>query len=124
MTTYNLPEEPTGPVWDKDGLKWVRTENGAWIRRGGIWTYSADWYVLLHRYGPVIDSPPPVKVGDEITLNEFSKMPVGSVAGAPRDVYINYHGLVFTDAQVSKVPLSVFGDDVVTVLRVGDGEER
>lgn len=122
MTTYNIPEEPAGPVWDKEGYKWVRTKNGAWLREGGTWTYSADWYVLLHRNGPLVDMPPEKKVGDKVTLHEFSKMPVGSVAGASRDVYINYHGLVFADAQVCKVDLSAFGDDVVTVLRVGDGE--
>ena len=118
MTTYNIPEEPAGPLWDKEGDKWIRTNNGAWIREGGTWTYSADWYVLLHRYGPVFDFPQ-IKVGDKVTLTEFSKMPDGSVAGAPQDVFINYYGIVFTDAQVCKVYLSAFGDDEVTVLRVG-----
>ena len=121
MSTYSLPEEPAGPVWDKDGHKWSRLNDGSWLREGATWTFSA-WYRLLHENGPITDTPL-VKVGDKVTLSEFSEMPVGSVAGASRDVYINYHGLVFTDAQVDKVALSVFGDDVVTVLRVGDGDE-
>lgn len=123
MRTYNTPEEPTGPVWDKDGYRWERTRNGAWLREGGIWTYSADWYLLLHRYGPLFDLPQ-VKVGNKVTLNEFSKMPEGSIAGAPWDVYIVYGGRVYTDAQVWVVDLPEFGDDLVTVLRVGDGEDH
>lgn len=123
MTTYNTPEEPAGPVWDKDGHKWVRQSNGAWLREGGVWTYSAEWYLLLHRNGPVFDFPPPVKVGDNVTLTEFSKMPEASVAGGPWDVYIRYSERVFTDAQEWAVDLSESGDIEVTVLRVGSGEE-
>ena len=123
MNTYNIPEEPAGPVWDKEGHKWVRTPHGAWLREGGTWTYSADWYVLLHRNGPLVDMPPAKKVGDTVTLHEFSKMPHRSIAGAYRDVYINYMDRVFTDAQACPVDLSDYGDDTVTVLRVGGGEE-
>ena len=123
MTTYNTPEEPTGPVWDKDGHRWERTRNGAWLREGGVWTYSADWYLLLHRYGPLFDFPQ-IKAGDAVTLTEFSKMPNWSVAGAPREVFINFNEWVFTDRQDEEVDLSEFGDDVVTVLRVGDGEDH
>ena len=117
MTTYNIPEEPAGPVWDKEGHRWSRLNDGSWLREGATWTFSA-WYRLLQQFGPITDTPP-VKVGDKVTLSEFSKMPDCSIAGALRDVYINYYGLVFTDAQVCKVDLYEIGDDEVTVLRVG-----
>lgn len=66
---------------------------------------------------------PPVKVGDKTTLMEFSKMPNWSVAGAPREVFITFDGCVFTERQVGEMNLWEFGDDPVTVLRVGDGED-
>lgn len=121
MTTYNMPEEPAGPVWDKEGHKWSRLSDGSWLREGATWTFSA-WHRLLHLNGPLTDTPP-VKVGDRVTLTEFSKMPEGTVAGASWDVYILYRGRVFTDAQAETIDLSVYGDDMVTVLRVGEGEE-
>lgn len=122
MTTYNTPEEPAGPVWDKDGHKWVRKDNGAWLREGGVWTYSADWYLLLHRYGPVFDYPQ-IKVGDKVTFHEFSKMPNHSVAGRRRGVFISFEGSVSTGRPGWEVDLSEIGDDMVTVLRVGGDEE-
>ena len=118
MTTYNIPEEPAGPVWDKEGHRWVRMENGSWLRDGRVWMFFM-WNQLLHRLGPLTDTPPVKKVGDKVTLTEFSKMPDYSIAGALRDVYIKYMDRVFTDAQASVVDPSEFGDDVVTVLRVG-----
>ena len=122
MTTYNTPEEPAGPVWDEDGNKWSRLESGVWLREGATWTYSAEWYLFLHRNGPLTDTPP-VKVGDKVTFTEFSKMPNHSVAGSRRGVFINFEGSVFTGRPGWEVDLSEIGDDVVTVLRVGEGEE-
>ena len=122
MSTYNMPEEPTGPVWDKDGHMWSRLNDGSWLREGATWTFSA-WYRLLHQYGPITDTPPSVKVGDKVTLSELSKMPEGSVAGTSWDIYLAYREKVFTDAQAWPVDLSEYGGDEVTVLRVGGGEE-
>ena len=122
MTTYNTPEEPAGPVWDEDGNKWSRLESGVWLREGATWTYSAEWYLFLHRNGPLTDTPP-VKVGDKITLHAFSKMPDYSIAGTPRDVYIGFKENVYTDRREEEMDLSELGHVVVTVLRVGEGEE-
>lgn len=125
MTTYSIPEGPegpVGPVWDKDGRKWERVYDDVWLRDGAMWTAS-KWFQVLHRDGPLTDTPP-VKVGDRVTLTVFSKMPNWSVAGAPREVFINFNGWVFTDRQDEEMDLSAFGDDVVTVLRVGDGGEN
>ena len=122
MNTYNMPEEPTGPVWDKDGHRWELMESGVWLRDGATWTTS-EWHRLLHRDGPLTDTPPSVKVGEQVTLTEFSKMPEASIAGGPWDVYIRYNERVFTDAQEGAVDRSESGDDVVTVLRVGGDEE-
>lgn len=124
MTTYSIPEGPegpVGPVWDKHGSRWERGYDDMWLRDGAEWTASL-WFQLLHRDGPLTDIPP-VKVGDEVALNEFSKMPEGSIAGAPREVFIKYMDRVFTDRQLGELDLWEFGDDVVTVLRVGDGED-
>ena len=120
MSTYNLPEEPAGPVWDKDGRRWERLDNTLWLRDGGTWATS-KWYRLLHLNGPVTDTPP-VKVGDKVTLTEFSKMPDWSIAGGDMSVFINCRGYVFTDRQEEEVTLSWFGLSQVTVLRVGIGE--
>ena len=122
MTTYNLPEEPTGPVWDKDGHKWERLGDGSWLREGATWAYRTEWYRLLHLSGPLTYTPP-VKVGDKVTFTEFSKMPNHSVAGLRRGVFINFEGSVSTGRPGWEVDLSEVGDGMVTVLRVGgDGE--
>lgn len=121
MTTYNTPEEPAGPVWDKDGHRWERLTTGVWLRDGATWTFSA-WYRLLHQYGPLTDAPP-VKVGDKVTLSELSKLPDWSIAAGDMSVFIKCRGYVFTDRQEEEVALSSFGHSQVTVLRVGRGEE-
>ena len=121
MTTYNMPEEPAGPVWDKDGRRWERLDNTLWLRDGGTWATS-KWYRLLHLNGPVTDTPP-VKVGDKITLTEFSKLPDYSIAGTPRDVYISFKENVYTDMREEEMDLWGFGHSQVTVLRVGSGDE-
>ena len=120
MTTYSIPEGPegpVGPVWDKDGRKWERLRDDLWFQDRAKWTAS-KWFQVLHRNGPLTDIPP-VKVGDKITLTEFSEMPEGSIAGAPREVFIKYLDRVFTDRQLGELDLWEFGNDVVTVLRVG-----
>ena len=124
MTTYSIPEGPegpVGPVWDKHGSRWERGYDDMWLRDGAEWTASL-WFQLLHRDGPLTDTPPPakVKVGDKVTLTEFSEMPDWSIAGAPREVFTNYKERVFTGRPGLEVDLSEIGDDEVTVLRVGE----
>lgn len=53
-TTYALPDEPRGPVWDKDGNKWER-EGGLWKTGGYV---AREWSVLLRDYGPLTNTEP------------------------------------------------------------------
>lgn len=91
MTMYKLPEEPAGPVWDKDGTKWFRMDSGEGWTMG---PFEYQWYELLDECGPLTDVPP-VKVGDTITLEKFRDLPVGSVARPANGLpiaYIRAHG--------------------------------
>lgn len=127
MRTYSIPEGPegpVGPVWDKDGHKWERLRDDLWFQDGARWTVS-KWFQVLHRNGPLTDTPP-VKVGDKVTLTEFSKMPDWSIAGGFMSVFTNCRGHVFTDRQEEGIDLSCHGFEQVTILRVGldgGGEE-
>ena len=112
MTTYNLPKEPSGPVWDMRGKKWERVDEHFWRAEGG----SITWASLLEHYGPLTDTPP-VKVGDTITLEEFSKLPRNSIAGTDVTAYV-----VHSDGIRSTYRRGLL-DREVTVLRIGDGSQ-
>lgn len=95
MNTYELPEEPEGPVWDLYGEKWERRGHDDWLKDGALdYVSSLSWSDLLDWYGPLTDKPL-VKVGDTITLGEFRDLPVGSVARPANGLpvaYIRAHG--------------------------------
>ena len=38
MTVYNIPVEPSGPLWDSDGIKWIKREGAT------IWITAGDWF--------------------------------------------------------------------------------
>ena len=65
MTTYALPEQPKGPVWDKNGDRW-EFDKGSYEIWGRVTGEHKDlaklWEELLSEFGPVTDKPP-VKVG-------------------------------------------------------------
>lgn len=67
MKTYELPAQPDGPLWDRDGDKWVKP-NGeeyafavedSWLRQvKGKDSLCVIWVDLLDEYGPLTDTPP------------------------------------------------------------------
>ena len=63
-TTYALPDEPEGPVWDRHGEKWVRTGVMVYVhgREWAQWRHVASgslgtWPAPLMR-GPVTNTEP------------------------------------------------------------------
>ena len=59
MAEYKLPAEPDGPLWDKNGDKWVRNQPDEWET-----THTRmRWDEALKYWGPFTDAPP-IKVGD------------------------------------------------------------
>lgn len=123
MSLYELPPEPLGPVWDRDGDKWWRNE------AFGRWTIDSiiyhTWEDLLADYGPLTDVPPAPKVGDSVTMEQFADLPLGSVAAASNTAFIvtlddgvletGFLNRVNTDGPLSGLPL--------TLLRLGEGYE-
>ena len=79
-TTYALPDEPEGPVWDKDGERWERdTRLGGWDLVAGY--LSRTWPILLTNYGPLTSTPPwkPEVGGIVETIEQYAALPVGSI---------------------------------------------
>lgn len=82
-TTYAMPEEPEGPLWDKTGVKWVTTWGG-WTMSPDYSTSPVTWRDLLHRHGPLATVPPwkPEVGGVCETREQYEAMPLGSVVAA------------------------------------------
>ena len=79
-TTYALPAEPEGPVWDSHGRRWTPTAvDGLWIRyETGV---LCTWARLLEGYGPLTTTPPwKLEVGGVCkTAEQYAAMPLGSI---------------------------------------------
>ena len=95
MTTYKLPKEPAGPVWDLVGDKWERRGDDEWLLvEAPDYASSTSWSDLLDWYGPLTDMPP-IKAGDTITWAQFLTMPEETVVRSaqdeqdPRGVFVN-----------------------------------
>ena len=95
-TTYALPDEPEGPVWDKKGDKWERTGDVVYAhgREWAEWQHvesgrTGMWAAPLMR-GPVTSAPPwkPEVGGIVETEAQYAAMPLGSivVGGSHGDV--------------------------------------
>ena len=55
-TTYALPPEPDGPVWDKGGGRWdISPVQGLWCGPGGL---RRTWIDLLRDHGPLTNTEP------------------------------------------------------------------
>ena len=93
-TTYALPAEPEGPVWDRDGERWERdTDLKEWDLVAGY--ISRTWPILLANYGPVTSAPPwkPEVGGTVETAEQYAAMPTGSiVARSFTDPYVRGGG--------------------------------
>ena len=55
-TTYAIPPEPDGPVWDEDGNKWER--DGDYWKSGIYRDREWMWDDLLYVRGPVTNTEP------------------------------------------------------------------
>ena len=75
MAEYKLPAEPDGPLWDKNGDKWVRNQPDEWET-----THTRmRWDEALKYWGPFTDAPP-IKVGDTgLTAEQVWDLPEGTV---------------------------------------------
>ena len=82
-TTYALPDEPEGPVWDKDGKRWTSTDvDGWWLR--DVTGVQCRWAHILEGYGPVTSTPPwtPEVGGIVETAEQYAAMPEGSIVAS------------------------------------------
>ena len=124
MTTYyTLPEQPTGPVWDKNGRKWTmhNPSDKNWERfneEGAVRTVR--WPYLLEVHGPVTDKPP-VKVGDIVRdVADLENLPSGSIVAEPGDIpfYKSFSGGWLNCYGVSEKAMTSIKP---VVLRIGKG---
>lgn len=81
MTTFYSPDEPAGPVWDKDGFEWIRDEGSSKVYP---WTNQRtdsmryNWGELLVFRGPLTDAPP-IKAGSVVDRDDVRGLPDGTV---------------------------------------------
>ena len=79
-TTYALPDEPEGPVWDSFGKRWTPTDvDGWWLR--DVTGVQCTWARVLEGYGPLTSTPPwKPEVGEIVeTEEQYAALPPGSV---------------------------------------------
>ena len=129
MTTYQLPPEPDGPLWDKDDSKWMRSKENMWY--GGNQDMYLSWDDVVHYYGPLTTTPPtpPIKEGDTgLTAEQVWGLPKGSVIWPERaeepEPWMRYEDYwesvsIFAD---NAGELQCACGDGFTVLRLGGGE--
>ena len=129
-TIYALPDEPEGPVWDRNGDKWERTGDVVYVqgREWAEWRHVASgnvgtWPAPLMR-GPVTSMPPwePVVGGVCETAEQYEAMPVGSVIASSSYVYRRTYagGWLATGLSVAYSDEELAGISR-TILRVGWG---
>ena len=86
MAEYKLPDEPAGPLWDKNGSKWMRSKENMWY--GGNQDMYLSWGDVVHYFGPLTTTPPtpPIKEGDTgLTAKQVWDLPKGTVIWPERD---------------------------------------
>ena len=129
-TTYALPDEHEGPVWDQHGDKWERTGDVVYVhgREWAEWQHVATgrtgtWAAPLMR-GPVTSTPPwkPEVGGTVETVEQYEAMPEGSVVS--RDlcgpVFRKFDdGRWAESAASTSYDSRVMASESRTILRVG-----
>ena len=126
MAEYKLPAEPDGPLWDKNGDKWVRNQPDEWET-----THTRmRWDEALKYWGPFTDAPP-IKVGATgLTAEQVWDLPKGTViwperAGVPEPWLRLADGCGWkslSDEAFDAGSLQCACGDGFTVLRLGGGE--
>ena len=85
-TTYALPPEPEGPVWDQHGKRWTLTDvDGWWIQ--DVTGVQCRWAHVLEGYGPLTSTPPwkPEVGGTVETAEQYEAMPLGSIVACDQN---------------------------------------
>ena len=130
-TTYALPDEPEGPVWDQHGDKWERTGDVVYAhgREWAEWQHvvtgrTGMWAAPLMR-GPVTSTPPwkPVVGGIVETEEQYAALPEGSVVCIDRSIAVHVkaaNGIWYIADSTSKYgSREISAARPRTILRVG-----
>lgn len=123
MSLYELPPEPLGPVWDKDGRKWWINESFRnWTDDGMSYR---PWSELLWVFGPLTDAPPAPKAGDTVTMEQFADLPYGSIAVTDTtSVYVVGYCGVSTNGQSGVLNTLTYDEyEPLTLLRYVRGDD-
>ena len=121
-TTYALPDEPEGPVWDFYGERWDKSPaHGLWC---GPDVKRCHWGDMLWFHGPLTSAPPwePEVGGIVETVEQYEAMPEGSVVS--RDlcgpVFRKFDdGRWAESAASTSYDSRVMASESRTILRVG-----
>lgn len=126
-TTYALPDEPEGPVWDSHGKRWTLTDVDGWWLRDATGA-QCTWARLLEGCGPLTSTPPwkPEVGGVCETVEQYAAMPDGSiVSGSSTNPYVRGGGFdgdywfgIGCDDKFSNLYMAYISR---TILRVGWG---
>ena len=119
---YEIPKEPVNikTVWDDDGNKWERANEGYWETDGYRDFFAREWKDLIFHHGPLTPIKP-VEAGDVVHPDDSSQyafkqdtVVVTSQNRAYQYIENRWHdpyGLKFDD-------LENFTGDLVTVVFV------
>ena len=130
-TTYALPPEPDGPVWDRNGDRWERTGDAVYVhgREWAEWQHVATgrtgtWAAPLMR-GPVTSTPPwkPEVGGTVETEEQYAALPEGSVVCIDHSSAVHVKatgGIWYIAGSTSEYGNREISDSMPrTILRVG-----
>ena len=121
-TTYALPDEPEGPVWDSFGKRWTPTDvDGWWLR--DVTGVQCTWARVLEGYGPLTSTPPwkPEVGGTVETEEQYAAMPPGSIVeSSSGHIYRRTHAgeWLMTGSSITQICADLAGTPR-TILRVG-----
>ena len=121
-TTYTLPPEPDGPVWDRFGKRWSPTDvDGLWIH--DVTGVPCTWARVLEGYGPLSLTPPwkPDVGGIVETREQYRAMPAGSIVESSSGrIYRRTHAgeWLVTGSSITQICADLAGTPR-TILRVG-----
>lgn len=64
----DLPPEPAGPLWDDEGMRYEKDQDGVWCDKDG---YARSWPELLQQCSPLDDEPPTRQVWEQAKPGAF-----------------------------------------------------